>query len=50
MKKLALLIMVLGGFSLAACNTVQGVGEDIEAAGRGIGNASEEVEEDINNN
>ncbi len=49
MKKLAVLLLVLAGGALASCNTVAGVGEDVEAAGRGIGTAAEEVKEDINN-
>ena len=33
--------------ALAACNTVYGLGEDIEAAGKGLQNSSETVEEQI---
>lgn len=28
-------------FALSACNTIEGVGEDLEAAGEGIENAAE---------
>lgn len=33
---------------LAACNTVDGVGKDVEAGGEVIQDASNEVKEDIN--
>ena len=35
---LAAVAMVMG---LAACNTVKGVGKDVEAAGEGVQNASD---------
>ncbi|HLT91095.1 MAG TPA: entericidin A/B family lipoprotein [Woeseiaceae bacterium] len=50
MKKSALLplwmVMVLG---LAACNTMRGAGEDVEAAGEGVQDAAEDTEEDLEN-
>ncbi len=49
MNKLALVAIVLSASALASCNTVKGVGEDVEAAGRGIGTAADEVQEDIQN-
>jgi predicted small secreted protein len=47
MKKATILaaLALLGG--LSACNTVKGVGQDIEAAGRGIGNAADDVKDDM---
>jgi predicted small secreted protein len=33
--------------SLAACNTVKGVGQDVQGAGEAVEDASEEVEEEI---
>ncbi len=38
--------MVLG---LAACNTMRGAGEDVEAAGEGVQDAAEDTEEDLEN-
>lgn len=49
MKKLIVAALALTT-GLAACNTIAGVGEDVEAAGRGIGSAAEEVKEDMQNN
>lgn len=50
LKKSALLplwmVMVLG---LAACNTMRGAGEDVEAAGEGVQDAAEDTEEDLEN-
>lgn len=33
--------------SLSACNTLYGLGEDIEAAGKGLQSGSEAVEDEI---
>ncbi len=41
---LAALLAILG---LTACNTVDGAGQDIEAAGDGISNAANEVQSDL---
>lgn len=32
--------------TLAACNTVQGLGEDVEAAGQAVDEAAEEAQDD----
>ena len=44
---LRLLLLPVGLAVLTACNTIQGAGRDVEAAGEGLQNASEEVEEEI---
>lgn len=49
MKKLAFAAL-LSATALASCNTVRGVGQDVEAGGRAIGDAAEEVKEDMSNN
>ena len=36
MKKLSLLFAVIAALSLSACNTVQGVGKDIQKGGEAI--------------
>jgi predicted small secreted protein len=36
MQKLVSVALVLAAFALAGCNTVQGVGKDIEKAGEAI--------------
>lgn len=41
---LALATVLLLGGSLAACNTMEGAGEDISAAGRGIENTAEKAQ------
>jgi predicted small secreted protein len=38
-------LALLGAASLAACNTVEGVGEDVEAAGAAVDEASEEAQD-----
>jgi predicted small secreted protein len=36
MKKLTAIILAFAAFSSAACNTVQGIGKDIEKGGEAI--------------
>lgn len=36
MKQLTLILVVLGMLGLSACNTVQGIGKDIEKGGEAI--------------
>lgn len=43
MRKLSILGMILGLFALAGCNTVQGVGQDMEKAGSKISEAAEQT-------
>lgn len=44
MKKIALSLAALMTLaSVAACNTVEGVGEDVEATGEAVSEASREV-------
>jgi predicted small secreted protein len=38
-------LAVLGVATLAACNTVEGVGEDVEAAGAAVDEAAEESQD-----
>ena len=40
-RTMNLLLLALLTFSLAACNTIAGVGEDVEAAGEEIEEAAE---------
>jgi len=37
--------ITLGALALTACNTTEGVGEDIQAAGRGIENTAEDAKD-----
>ena len=40
MKKLCIMLMLLGALvSVTGCNTVRGIGKDVEAVGDGIGDA-----------
>ena len=41
MKLMTLALFALAAFTLVACNTVEGVGKDIEAAGEGIADAAD---------
>ena len=41
MEKLAVLVVLMGfAFALVACNTVEGAGKDVKAAGQGIEKAA----------
>jgi predicted small secreted protein len=41
MKKLILVLALSGGFVLAACNTVEGMGQDVQSAGEAVENAAD---------
>jgi entericidin B len=42
MKKMAVLVVMMGfALGLAACNTIEGAGKDVKAAGQGIEKAAE---------
>ena len=43
MKRIVLAVTLLG--SLAACNTVQGVGADVSAAGHAVSKTAEKVKQ-----
>lgn len=49
MKKLALTTWMVMMFGLAACNTMRGAGEDVEATGEGVQDIAEDTEEEIEN-
>jgi predicted small secreted protein len=46
---LAALALILAGGALTACNTVRGAGQDVEAGGRAIEDAAEDVQDEIEN-
>ncbi|NND18427.1 MAG: entericidin A/B family lipoprotein [Silicimonas sp.] len=41
------MIIVSAAFALAACETVDGFGQDVSTGGQAIQNASQEVQEDL---
>ena len=43
---LVALAALMGAVSLGACNTVEGVGEDVRDAGEAVDNAAEEANDD----
>ena len=40
MKKITVFLLVCAGFLLAGCNTVKGVGQDVQKAGSVLENAA----------
>lgn len=48
MKALFAILLALSTIALAGCNTVRGVGRDVEAAGEGLQHVSDEIQEEIN--
>ena len=44
MRKLALLLAIAASFAVAACNTVEGAGQDLEAAGEAITDEAREAQ------
>lgn len=47
MRNLLVVLMVLMGFTITACNTVKGAGRDIEATGEAVTEAADETQDDI---
>lgn len=45
--KLNILLLALAGFGATACNTTEGLGKDVEAAGEAIEDAAEEAEDEL---
>jgi predicted small secreted protein len=43
MRKLFVLIAAAASLAAAACNTVEGVGEDLQAGGEGISDAAQDA-------
>lgn len=45
-SKIAFIFMLLGaGFLLSACNTVEGVGRDVEAAGDAVADTADDAQD-----
>jgi len=42
-------LLAIVAFSLSACHTISGVGQDVSAAGRDVSKAANKVEQKINN-
>ncbi len=47
MRIMSIIVMALSSFTLAACETVQGAGQDISNAGDAIAQESREVQSDL---
>ncbi|MCB1896450.1 MAG: entericidin A/B family lipoprotein [Zoogloeaceae bacterium] len=45
--KATTMILLMAAFALGACNTVEGVGKDIEAGGEKVQETAEEVKKDM---
>jgi predicted small secreted protein len=43
MRKLVVLAMMAASMVIAACNTVEGAGRDVSAAGHAVSNTAEDV-------
>lgn len=41
-------LAAIGAFSVSACNTVRGVGQDVEATGEAVSEAAEDTQEEMN--
>jgi predicted small secreted protein len=47
MRIMSIIVLALASFTLAACETVQGAGQDISNAGDAITEESQEVQNDL---
>jgi len=43
MRKLVLFAMMAASMAVAACNTVEGAGKDVSAAGHAVSNTADDV-------
>jgi len=43
MRKLIILATAVASLAIAACNTVEGAGKDVSAAGHAVSNTAEDV-------
>lgn len=43
MRKILLYAVIAAGFAVSACNTVQGAGRDIEAAGEAVSDTAQDA-------
>ena len=43
----AMMLVMAGGLLLSGCNTIGGMGEDVEAAGGAVSDTAEDVEESM---
>lgn len=50
MKSILAFVTLLGALMLGGCNTISGMGQDIQAAGGAIKETAEETRERINRN
>lgn len=46
-RRLIAMLAILGGFATTACNTVEGLGQDVEQGGESLSNTANEVEQEI---
>ncbi|MGE0828377.1 MAG: entericidin A/B family lipoprotein [Hyphomonadaceae bacterium] len=46
-KAMTALALLVGALSISACNTIEGVGEDVQATGQAVEGAAQETEEDL---
>lgn len=43
MRKIVLLMAIAASMAVVACNTVEGAGKDVSAAGRAVSNTAEDA-------
>jgi predicted small secreted protein len=43
MRKIVIMAAMLAGLAVAACNTVEGAGKDVSAAGHAVSNTADEA-------
>ena len=47
LRRVLLLVVALGGLGLAGCNTIEGMGRDVQAAGSAVESTAEETKEEM---
>jgi entericidin B len=47
LRRLLAVVIALGGLGLAGCNTIEGMGRDVQAAGSAVERTAEQTKEEM---
>ena len=47
LRRVLVLVVALGGLGLAGCNTIEGMGRDVQAAGSAVERTAEQTKEEM---
>jgi predicted small secreted protein len=47
LRRLLVMVIAIGGLGLAGCNTISGIGRDVQAAGSAVTSTAEETKDEM---